>query len=53
MHKLWKNNKMGSNISPDGYPVFETDESENMGNNQVIYWMFDIIDRVTKDSLVF
>ena len=53
MHKLWNNNKMGSNISPDGYPVFEIDESEIIGNNQVIYWMFGIIDRVTKDSRVF
>jgi len=53
MHRKWNNNKMGSNISPDGYPIFEIDESEIIGNNQVIYWMFGIIDRVSKDCRVF
>ena len=33
MHKLWNNNKMGSKISPGGYPVFEVDESEIIGDN--------------------
>ena len=53
MHKIWKNNLMGSNPSEEGYSVFEIDESEIIGNNQVIYWMFGMIDRITKESRVF
>ena len=53
MHKIWKNNIMGNNITKKGYPVFEIDESEIIGNNEVIYWMFGIIDRITKESRVF
>ena len=53
MHNLWGNNKMGNNISSEGYPVFEIDESEIIGNNEIIYWMFGIIDRISKESRVF
>ena len=53
MHKIWKNNMMGDNITEKGYPVFEIDESEIIGNNEVIYWMFGIIDRISKESRVF
>ena len=52
-HRLWNNKKMGNNISPDGYPIFEIDEREIIGNNQVIYWMLCIIDRVNKVSRVY
>ena len=44
---------MGNNISSEGYPVFEIDESEIIGNNKTIYWMFGIIDRISKEHLVF
>ena len=53
MHKNWKNSLMGNNISEYGYPVFEIDESEIIGNNENIYWMFGIIDRITKDCRVY
>ena len=53
MHKLWNNIKMGSNISSNDYSVFEIDESEIIGNSQIIYWMFGIVDRFTKDSRLF
>ena len=53
MHNLWDKNPMGENLSEDGYPVFEIDESEIIGNNEVIYWMFGIIDRISKESRVF
>ena len=52
-HKLWRNNKMGNIISSDGYPVFEIDESKIIGNNETIYWMFVIIDRISKESQFF
>ena len=48
MHKIWNYKLMGDNLTDKGYPVFEIDESEIIGNNDVIYWMFGIIDRITK-----
>ena len=53
MHKIWNNKLMGDNLTEKGYPVFEIDESEIIGNNDVIYWMFGIIDRIKKESRVF
>ena len=53
MHKIWKNNLMGNNPSENGYQVFEIDESEIIGNNEVIFWMFGIIDRISKEIRVF
>ena len=44
---------MGNNISSEGYPVFEIDESKIIGNNETIYWMFVIIDRISKESQFF
>ena len=44
---------MGSNPPEDNYPVFEIDENEIIGNNQIIYWMFGIIDRISKECCVF
>ena len=42
---------MGDNLTENGYPVFEIDEI--IGNNEDIYWMFGIIDRISKESRVF
>ena len=53
MHKIWNKDLMGNNLSENGYPVFEIDESEIIGNKEIIYWMFGIIDRVTKESRVY
>ena len=44
---------MGDNLTENGYSFFEIDESEIIGNNEVIYWMFGIIDRISKESRVF
>ena len=44
---------MGENITENGFPSFEIDESEIIGNNEVIYWMFGLIDRVSRESIVF
>ena len=44
---------MGSNPPEDNYPVFEIDENEIIGNNQIIYWMFGMIDRISKECCVF
>ena len=53
MHKIWNNTVIGENITDNGYPAFEIDESEIIGNNEVIYWMFGLIDRVSKECRVF
>ena len=44
MHTIWNKDLMGNNLSEKGYTVFEIDESEIIGNNEIIYWMFGIID---------
>ena len=44
---------MRDNLTENGYPVFEIEESEIIGNSEVIYWMFGIIDRITKESREF
>ena len=44
---------MGDNLTENGYPVFEIDQSEIIGNREEIYWMFGIIDRIIKESRVF
>ena len=53
MHTIWNKDLMGNNLSENGYAVFEIDESKIIGNNEIIYWMFGIIDRVTKESRVY
>ena len=53
MYKILKKNIMGCNPSKDGFPVFEIDESEIIGNNQVIYCMFGMIDKISKEFCVF
>ena len=53
MHTIWNKDLMGNNLSEKGYPVFEIDESEIIGNSEIIYWMFGIIDRLTKESRVY
>ena len=40
-------------MTESGYPIFEIDESEIIGNSEVIYWMIGIIDRISKESRVF
>ena len=44
---------MEENITDNGYPAFEIDESEIIGSNEVIYWIFGIIDMICKESRVF
>ena len=35
---------MGNNISSEGNPIFVLNECEIIGNNEIIYLMFSIID---------
>ena len=51
--KKKKKNTMGNNLTENGFPVFEIDESEIIVNSEVIYWMFGVIDRISRESRVF
>ena len=53
LHKKWKKDPIGIAIGPKGYACVEIDESEMIGNNQKIFWIFGIIDRTTKKARLF
>ena len=53
MHYERKDHLMGDNISDDSLPFFEMNESKIIGNNNIIYWMFGIIDRISKEARIF
>ena len=53
MHENWKNNILGYEISEGGVARLEIDESKIIGNQNKVYWMFEIIGRSTKDCRVF
>ena len=52
MHKIWNKDLMGNNLSEKGYPVFEIGEIEIIGNSEIIYWIFGIIYRNSKEACV-
>jgi len=53
MHNNRKNNLLGENITENGYAAIEIDVREIIGNSEIIYWMFGLIDRVSKDTRIF
>ncbi len=55
MHLKWSKSLLGEDgtLDKNGYISCEIDESEIIGNNNVIYWMFGIINRATKEARVF
>ena len=55
MHRNWTKKLLGEDgiLDDNGYISCEIDESEIIGNQNVIYWMFGIIERSTKEARVF
>ena len=53
MHKQWASNLIGEEICDEGYASIEIDESEIIGNENIIYWMFGIIDGKPKNGRVY
>ena len=53
MHKNWKDNILGLSIGDPGYSSIEIDESEIVGNQNVIYWIFGLIERSTKEARIY
>ena len=53
MHKKWGKEPLGTNIGENGYGIVEIDESSIIGNIHKNYWMFGIIDRVSKECRVY
>ena len=37
MHKIWNKDLMRNNLFENGYPTFKKDESEIIGNSEIIY----------------
>ena len=52
-HKKWRKSFIGMEIGPNGYGAVEIDESEIIGNQEHIYWMFGLIDRFTREARVY
>lgn len=48
-----KKKLLGIEPTDEGYPVCEIDESKIVENANVVYWMFGIVDRVSKDVRIF
>ena len=53
MNNNWNKELMRYNIADKGYPFFEIDESEIIGNQILFSWVFGIFDRITKDCLTY
>ena len=52
-HEEWKKKPLGMEPSTNGVPRVEIDESEIIGNQNKILWMFGMIDRADKEARVF
>ena len=55
MHYNWSKSLLGEEgeLDKNGYISCEIDESEIIGNSNVIYWMFGIVERSTKEARIF
>ena len=54
MHLKWKKNKLGTEPGIGGFAMAEIDESSIIWNrDDDVFWMFGVIDRITKDARVF
>ena len=55
MHYNWSKSLLGEEgeLDKNGYISCEIDESEIIGNSNVIYWMFEIMERSTKEARNF
>ena len=55
MNINWSKNLLGEDgiLDNNGYISCEIDEREIIGNSNVIYWMFGIVERSTKKARIF
>ena len=53
MHKNQGTNFLGKTIGKEGYGSIEIDESAFVDNSNIIYWMFGMVYRETKDARVY
>ena len=53
MNNEWNENKLGLKIPAWEVPRVKIDESKIIGNAKKIFWMLDIINRLTKECRVF
>ena len=52
-HEEWKKKHLGMEPSTNGVARVEIDESEIIGNQNKILWMFGMIERADKEARVF
>ena len=53
MHLFWKNNPLGEEVNSNGYCSVEIDESSIIGNQNIVIWMFGIVERISKNARIF
>ena len=53
MHMDWLINPLGTEPSSGGVARVEIDESKLIGNNNIVYYMFGMIDSCTKNAHVY
>ena len=52
LHYNWKKSFLGQEIGNLGFTSIEIDESAIIRNNHHIYWMFGLIDHITKEARI-
>ena len=50
MHLKSQNIKLGTEPGIGGFTMAEIDESSIIGNGDDVFWMFYVIDRITKEA---
>ena len=53
MHHKWSNSQLGEEIDQNGFASIEIDESEIIGNENTVYWMFGILSVKLKKLVLF
>ena len=53
MHKSWSTKMLAEEPNEEGYSTIEIDESCIIDNSNVVYWMFGLIQRNTKEAHIY